>query len=429
MDLQDSPEMQRTAAFAAAIVLLLALQVWITGLAYRHSGGTWQDLSLLQSMLMVASGALQTVLLVALYRTMQRPMRSDMAMMLAGAFLMLVLSFASANTYPDALAYIAYAKMAHFTNAYAPVPIRFHGGGFEGITARWGFRLPALDYGPLWLIVDRLTIGRAPTLSAAFFELRVWNALWLFALFGTLRALRIAPATLAVAILNPALYYYYIVQAHNDLFGILLIVAGMLVARRFPLLGAFVAGSAGLVKITLALVALIACSSRARALDRLAFFCVVTAVVAGGSFVFGGESYIHALTSIWHAQTNTAAGPVRIARIAVHASLAAIAIAAAFLGLFGKRFSPLATYTFGTLAPVAEPNYLGWCTPYALRIPNFAGLFFSSLPAIAHLIDAWFPIYAPNPYAIQDWYCALLLVALAAQSILRRRRYVQRPGE
>jgi hypothetical protein len=420
--------MKRPILLCSAIVLLFALQIWINGHAEAQSGGTAQDLDPQHDALMAASGVVQSLLLIALYRTLRSPVRGAATAALVGAAIMTLLSFASVNTYPDPLAYIGYAKLPHFSDAYTPVPMHLHGGGFEAITARWGVRLPPLDYGPLWLAFDRITVGHTTDTTTALFIFRACNTLWLFGLFAVMFYLRTAIATLAVALMNPALYYYYIVQAHNDLFGILLIVTGMLVAQRRPLLGALIAGSAGLVKITLGLVALIACPSSADHSRRVAFLCIVVAVVIGGSLVLGGAPYMHSLANIWLAQTNTAVGAVRFARIAVHALLAAVALAATFAALFAVRFSPLETYAFGTLAPVTEPNYLGWCIPYALRMPNFAGLFFSSLPAITHVIDGWFPLYARSPYALQDWYCVLLLVSIATTFVLRGRQD-KRPRE
>lgn len=97
--------------------------------------------------------------------------------------------------------------------------------------------------------------------------------------------------------LDPGLYYYYVVQAHNDLTAIFLVVAGTAIAARKPLLGAFVAGAAGLIKIVFAYVAVLALNARSPRRITYGQLAVILTLVAGGSLL-GGSGYLHAMSAV-----------------------------------------------------------------------------------------------------------------------------------
>ena len=72
----------------------------------------------------------------------------------------------------------------------------------------------------------------------------IFCAALLLAIFALLLRLKIPGRIFALVALNPALYTYYVVQAHNDLLPIGLVIAAMAMARRYPITAAIVAGSA-----------------------------------------------------------------------------------------------------------------------------------------------------------------------------------------
>jgi hypothetical protein len=393
------------------VVALFALQVWITDIAYRN-GQTLQDRNALHAGVMIVSGLLQTAALLFLYRAFRgNPARSLRAIVL-GSTIMLLLSFLSANTYPDALAYIGYAKMPRFSEAYSPPQLRF-GHAFSEINARWGVRMPPADYGPLWLAFDRITLRHAPDIPTALVILRAFNAIWLCALIVVIQRLGASSATLVALGMNPALYYYFIVQAHNDLLPVLLVVYGILVSRRSPILGSCIAGAAGLMKVTFGLIALAACPRRQTVWRTLEYLAAVIAVVALGSAVFGGGPYFQSLSYIGHAQATSVTGTAPHLRLALHLYLGIAAVISGLIGAFGQTFGAPLTYVFSTLAPLAEPNYLIWCLPYAIRMPGFTGPFLVTLPGLTHAIDAWFSPVPRYSYAMQDAYCIVIALVSA----------------
>jgi hypothetical protein len=412
------------AALAFALTALFAVQVWITDLAYRREA-TFQDLNAWHAAAMFGTGVLQTLALFAVYRLLHARREDVRAIVVGGAAAMSILALSSANTYPDPLAYMGYAKLTHFGEAYAP-PRAVFPPAFHQVNARWGTRLVPLDYGPLWLAFDRFAVGRARSVPEALFILRAFNLAALAVLFAAILRLGAGPAPFALAALNPALYYYYVVQAHNDLMPIVLVVLGMLVARRNLPAGAFVAGCAGLMKVTFGLVALVAAPPHLGRTRAVAYLAVIVAVVCAGSMLFGGSPYLHALGGIGGVQLQTAAGTQFALRFAVHAFLTIVTIAATLAALFFSTFVAPAAYAFAGVAPIIEPNYLGWGVPYALRSPGFAAFYFATLPAIAHLIDAWFPLDPRSPYAIQDAFGALLAIACAVYVLLSRKNAATR---
>jgi hypothetical protein len=401
----------RAAAAAVAIVVLYGVQVWTANDSAPHGP------TAMHAALMLATGIVQSAALFVLYRALRATrMRAAGAILAAAVAVMLLLSAFCANTDDDAAAYVGYAKLPAFTQAYRPpAGVTFSGNGFEAVSKTWPRLLP-LVYGPLWLAEDRLVVGHAPTYAAALGILRAVNVLCLIGLLIALRRLGFDRATLAVVALNPMLYFYYIVQAHNDLLPILLVAAGMVVARRRPLLGALIAGAAGLMKIAFVAIAVAAYAGRRSPRTALACAALSLAVTVAVSWLFGGADYLRAMAFVGHEQIAHHVDAPHVAAAALHAAVALIAAGALAWAIARGTFAAPAAYSFSAVSTIVYPWYLGWCIPYALRVPGFAATFFITLPAVAHFIDPHFPLYATHTFAVlAPYYVAI--IALVAREV------------
>ncbi len=397
-----------------ALVLLYAAQVAAATTSHRVGTGP------VFSLVMLVTGALQSLVLLALYRGLAGTSARASAWLVAGAAALLVLSLLCADTDVDASAYVGYAKLASFHDAYRPPAMAF-GGDLAVINANWGARLPALDYGPLWLLVDRLAAGAAPSYAAALLVLRLCNAVFLLALLAALRRLGFARPLLAVVALNPMLWFYYVVQAHNDLMAILLVVAGAALARRRPLLGALVAGAAGLVKITFVALAVLAYAGRRAPRTTIAYLALAVAAAAALSAAFGGADYLHAMLSAGHQQIAARSDALHAVGVVLHLCVAAVAGIALLWAVLRGEFVWPATYGFSAISTILYPWYFGWCIPYALRVPRFAAAFFITLPALAHALDPHFSLYERHTFAVLDPYYAVVLALVARHLWLARK--------
>jgi hypothetical protein len=402
---------------ALALVALYAAQVVAAGLSHRDGIGP------LFALVMLVTGGLQSLALLALYRALGAQTSRPTAWLVAGAAGMALLSLVCANTDIDAYAYVGYAKLPAFHDAYRPGALAFAGNGFEVINAYWGARLPALDYGPLWLLFDRLTVGPAPTYAAALLILRACNLIFLLGLLAALRGLGFGRPLLAVVALNPMLWFYYVVQAHNDLLAILLVVAGAALARRRPLLGALVAGGAGLVKITFVAIAVLAYAGRRKPATTVLYLALSVALTGAVSAAFGGADYLHAMLSAGHQQVAARSDLVHLVGVALHACLALVAAGALVVAIVRGEFAAPATFGFSAISTILYPWYFGWCIPYAVRIPRFTAAFFILLPALAHALDPHFSLYERHTFAVLDPYYALVLFLIARHlwQVYRRR--------
>ena len=410
-----------------AVVLLYAIELLLRVQRLHNknlSVGHVHDVLYLGAI--IAIGLLEAVALLALRTSLPPRPRAFFPWAIAAFVIMVALSLLSPDTEvigsPDAYAYVGYAKLPAFSQAYAPPKYPFTGPGFEAIYKSWGNPIVPADYGPLWLFFDRLTLSRAASMQQALLVMRTLNIAFLILLLVALRRLLLPNPVLVLVALNPMILYYYIVEAHNDIGAILLVVVGMVIARKQPWLGAIVAGAAGLTKVTFAFIASAALGRRNLPV-ALAQSAIVVAVTVFGSALFGGPNYVHVMigTGRWmvygggHGISMGASDAVYITGLVLHACVALIAIAALIASQCGRFIAP-AAYSFSGIAPTLYPHYLGWCIPYALRTPKAAATFFATLPAIAPLI-----VYPAGPWGVLADLYFLAIIALFARHLLRTK--------
>jgi hypothetical protein len=152
---------------------------------------------------LVVLGAVQTLILWGVARTLRDDALGTVARIgiaLVAAVMLAIALGATTITSFDPYAYAGYAKLASLHAAYAPPPERF-AGAFGTINDAWGAPMVASYYGPLWIALDRLVAGGAPSLPAALLGLRLLET-------GALGLLLVALVLLASWALGGAAYFH-----------------------------------------------------------------------------------------------------------------------------------------------------------------------------------------------------------------------------
>jgi len=399
----------------ATILVLYALQIWIVDVTSASGPHA------VYAATMIVCGALQSLALLWLFRALAAGESRGYAWIVSGVAAMVLLSVVNAvNTDIDASAYIARAKLATWHDAYRPPPVSFHGNGFDVINVQWGPQLPGNVYGPLWLLVDRIVVRPAHTYASALLSLRLCNVILLLGLLAALRGLGQPRHVVALVALNPMLYFYYVVQAHNDLLAIVLVVAGTAIADRRPLLGALVASTAGLVKISFVALATFAYAGRRDLRSSLLALGLSGGMVLLISATFGGSDYFEAMRVMGLKQIAARGSTAHLTTIVLHVAVAGIAAGALLWAFVRGRFAAPATYSYATISTIVYPWYLGWCIPYAVRASTFTAGFFISLPALGHLIDPHFSVFTAHPFAVLDL-CLIAVIIWVGRAAWRTK--------
>jgi hypothetical protein len=399
---------------------LYVLQVWLTNRYVAQFGLHVVGRSVEYSAAVLVTSIAQTALLFLLYRAMRSSNRGSLAFIVLAASAMSVASIVSVCPQFDAYAYAAYAKLGSLHAAYVHATPIHPAPGFE--TRIW-LGLPPSVYGPLWVAYNLVTVGLAPNFPIAFLVMRLAGIALIGCAAYALRRLDANPGTLAVVALNPFLYFYFVIEMHNDLLAIVLILAGAAIARRNLLLGSIVAAGAGLVKITFVLFATLALDrSRLSPQRMLLGFTAIVTTVGVVSAVFGGLPYLDAMLHTGTMQFEAASDArMHVVFEASHVTLGLIAVAATACAFFANAFLPIAAFSFYGTGAVIYPWYLGWCVPYAARMPAFTGPFFATLPVIATFIDPQMTFYPAHGWLGTDVFDIVVIASTIAILIVGGR--------
>lgn len=360
------------------------------------------EVSTALTVLLWAIAALQGLSLFEIAREIRRrrPAWGEIALLALCALAMIVLAFRTpVTTSADYLAYLAYAKLPHFAQAYAPPRLAFP-GPLAPINAAWGNPIVPCVYGPLWLALDRLFLGGAQTPAAAMETLRAVNLVAYLLLLGGLFAGAFNLEIVALVALNPALIFSFILGAHNDILALLLVVFALAAATRrwWPAAALLVAG-AGLIKVTFLALGLLALRGGTR---RMRLLCPAGSIALGlaGSLAFGGPHYLRAMTGVGQGGVSYIAHHrLPLLEYSAHA-LTALAGLAAIVATLWFDAPPLrsATWTYWTLGAAWFEWYFSWCVPYALRAGEYAVVFLALWPLAAavlfHQLPHVNPVYA-----------------------------------
>lgn len=347
------------------------------------------------ALLLVA--ALQTYSLLGLYRARAAP-----GVIAAGFAVVIALSIAAPATIsPDVYAYAGDALMGR--SAYH-TPAAPFSGEYAVIDRLFHPRLAA-PYGPLWLALAVWFAAPVPTLLGKLVAFRSIGALSYVALLAALRACGLPQRVLAVAAVNPALAQQYVADAHNDLAGIAMIVAGAALLRaRRQYLGAAMIVVASLIKLPFALLALPVFAAVKPIGRRAWLVAAVAALALVMSWLAGGPEYFRGLA-------------VHVPAVsAVYFFNAAVTIAAlAFLALSlvtARRFAS-AVWTIPMMSSYVATWYVPYGLPYALTRRSVISYLLIALPFAAMLVDAKF---------VRPWTYAAVLPLTVLWCVLQRRR-------
>ena len=273
------------------------------------------------------------------------------------------------------------AGMPNTSSGYAPPPIDL-GSDFNRVYEYEGRPLITCLYGPLWLWFDRLLLSGSHSVAESLLRLRGINVVWwagLVALFASRPETRRAAPLIAA---NPAIASCYVADAHVDIGGALMLVAGAIFGARRWWLAALLGLAAGLWKVTLAPLVLCIVPPRPR-LRAVAIVALVAVATVAISFAWGGREYVFALL---HAgNSNTARGIKGV----LHAAVALAAAGALIAALFGvaKRWTMWLPMGLGANA---FPWYSMWALPLALRADGLIP-FAIAWPIVAIAVDTFSP--------------------------------------
>lgn len=351
-------------------------------LGYYINPGSWGKGTVL---VVVGANFLEALALYGLFRclSMERTPTLVKAFTAAGVAGMMAVSLSAHVTGLDAILYIYFAKVPNLAAAYhVPPSFASVADGFANLYQVIRKLRFASPYGPLWELFDRGILSGTHNIGQALFTIKLANAVALVASFAVLLSLRLPFRQAALFFLNPALYDNYIVQAHNDLFAILPILVALLLVRRGAFAAAaLVASLAGLVKISLVVIALATIASVGDLRKRLTNAALIIAVLVLGSVLIGGPTYLHALVFVGKSQTHgSGSRMLNDVRLTLQLLMIFAGCLAVVDVIVWKRLMRSAVWTLPAFSGLLHAWYFPWTVPLAIRFGATAAVLAISLP-------------------------------------------------
>jgi len=377
----------------AAIVVTYALQLVIVRYGATHAvpyepwragmplptvflysvNSDWIEIALL------ACGALQSYAMLVLYRS--KP--ATVAVVLAMAALIVMSLIEPALTSADLYSNVGYALLG--AQSYAP-PVTPFSGEFSTISNWWGTPLVPAPYGPLWLAIDRAVTAFPATLLGKMMALRIFCCACFVALPLLIRELGLPRRLIVATALNPVLAMQFVVDAHNDVLALAIVLCAAIAFRRRAIaIGAILLVVTGLLKLPYVVLALPVLAVLPSRRDRLAVAGAAVVATLAASWWLGGAQYV--VSMMTHV---TQQGPVRPDFVWHTVALAVgfVLIAAALLGLRRLRTAVWLLPSIGGFFPTfVYPWYLLWGLPYALARHRVTAYLLIWLPFVAALVD------------------------------------------
>lgn len=301
----------------------------------------------------------------------------------AGAGAMLVCALGTRGlASSDLYAYVGYARSG--ASCYAH-PAAYAATRFALIAHLWGNPQLPCAYGPLWVAVVHKAVVPFANLRETLETLRILAAAAFVACVLALWQLRMRPVAVAAFALNPAILAQYVVDGHNDLFGIAcLLWARMCVRRSWAPAAIALCICAALVKLTLVLAIPLVFVAYARI--RVRVICAGISLVAGAwaSYALVGPNYVRAVTRTIEAFTATGDTSVAVLlRIAAVASVLAVAVA-----VLAGRARIASAFGFTATGSAIFPWYAIWGLPYAILCSDGeAATYLAMLPVLAFALS------------------------------------------
>jgi len=273
-------------------------------------------------------------------------------------------------------------------------------------------RLLGTIYGPLWIALNYLAGSFGHTVVQKVVALRIANVILLFTALGILRGLRASKAAQVAFALNPMLWFYFVVNAHNDLMAIVPCLGGVLAVRRSRTAAVVLVAAAGCIKLPFLIVGCLAFSNVQKLTLRAVLILSAVSLCLAASWIFGGEPYLRHLTGYAHLRS-TNNGSLITAAITTGALVVFALLAAAMLF---NRFYSSAALLVASASPLLFPWYLSWGLPYALAGGKNVTAVLLALPLAAVLLDS---VYRVDLLAFTIF---TLSVSACAVNVLRDRR-------
>ncbi len=311
-------------------------------------------------------------------------------------------------TSSDLYAYVAYAERgigAYHAFAIAP------DGPLAIVGHLWVFEMLPAAYGPAWLWIVHALAGRT-SIDTSILVLRLFSVASLVAVLLALRALGLSGKIVALVALDPAIYEQYVVDGHNDLLGIALLLWARVLARRgFPVAAIAAAAAAGACKAPFLALAPLAFFDAPALRTRLTGAGLAVASGVAASLAFGGIAYPRAIATVAAIFPASAEpGGALLPRMTLCATLGLILAA-----VLARRTGWPGSWSFVSLGSLVFPWYVIWGVPYAVLDPRRAVPFLASFPIAAFALST---TYGPS------WALAPLEVALAiAAALIAYRRW------
>jgi hypothetical protein len=274
--------------------------------------------------------------------------------LVAGAVVMASISFAPVLTSADLYAYVGDGLLGRA--AYTPPAVPFV-GELAAINAFWHVPVAPATYGPLWIAAARIVVALGPTLLLKMTAFRVLGVALLAALFVLLRRYGVRPRAIAIVALNPALYFEFVLNAHNDLVPVVIVTIAALTAPWWPLAASLLIAAAALIKLPFVLLGLPVLANVRERLPRAMAVAVAVPVAAIVSWFAGGPAYARALVT--YASGSHLEGAVHVIAAVAAVALLVAAVASA------RRFKA-AVWLMPMFGAYTAPWYALWSFPYAL---------------------------------------------------------------
>ena len=360
----------------------------------------------------VASLAIvQTLLLLALAGILLKLRAATpptIAIVTAGACAMAWIATHTQLAGPDIYAYVGFAVNPHpYHPETTPLPV-----ADRVVSLVWDGALPPSPYGPLWTAISHALVRGTSDLGR---QLALFRGLGLAALVLCAVALERTgrPAAAALLILDPATWDVYVIQAHNDIVGILLLIVAIAFRRRVVVAVACVA-LAGAIKLPLLGIGLVVFAALPSLRTRVAAGASAVALGLTLTLGLGGRDFLWALERTTQIYPHS----VTLAENVLHAALVAVALAAIAAAVLGRRFFWGAPWSFVAFGQFTAEQYLGWGIPYALLDGTAGTIYLAFLPLSAFeatLVFNGAPLFDASRFV-------LLTMAMVALAFTIRRR-------
>jgi hypothetical protein len=390
------------AAFAGQILLIAfqaghdgARPAWFAALPYAFvddNGASFGSAHAAISALALGLALLQSAGLVAIVAALARPEGEvrrpgqDLAWRLVpfvAAILCILALWSPGLNSSDVFGYVGLGMLGGHP---FDRPAHFFTGEYAQFFTKYPLR-PTI-YGPLWVALNAWVVGFGSSFAGKVLALRVLGAGLLLVLGGLCWLYGRSRALTAAVLLNPMLWMQFVVNAHNDLLAVTLVVGGVaLAAGRRPVWAVLPIAAAGLVKLPFLILGAVA-FGRLGPRRAILYSTVAVALALAVSELVGGRPYFEALLS-------TAAQRGAGMHLILRASKAITALAPVCITVYVVLrgvYPPFAGWLYPALAPILFPWYMVWAVPYALAARSGALLTLLALPVLATLVDTTYDL-------------------------------------